>query len=221
MTEINEQTVRVLLADDQQLIRDGIESLLNLQPGIEVVGAAENGSDACAKAESLKPDLILMDIRMPGMDGIEATGQIAASQPDIRILMLTTFDDEDYIVRALRAGACGYLLKNLPAADLAQAIKLANAGIFQLAPSIAGKLVGNFNQIQPKAEPAPAIEVDLTKRELEVLKCLAEGDTNKEIADKLFISLGTVKSHVSNILGSLELRDRIQAAIFAREHGII
>ncbi len=221
MSENNEQTVRVLLADDQQLIRDGIESLLNLQPGIDVIGTAENGADACEKAASLLPDLILMDIRMPGMDGIEATGQIAASHPNVRILMLTTFDDEDYIVRALRAGACGYLLKNLPAADLAQAIKLANAGIFQLAPSIAGKLVGNFNQIQPLAEPSPAIEIDLTKRELEVLKCLAEGDTNREIADKLVISMGTVKSHVSNILGRLELRDRIQAAIYAREHGII
>ncbi|MEM8860808.1 MAG: response regulator transcription factor [Chloroflexota bacterium] len=218
---MSEKNVRVLLADDQQLIRDGIESLLNLQPGIEVIGAAENGADACVKAADLQPDLILMDIRMPGMDGIEATGQITAKHPGIRILMLTTFDDEDYIVRALRAGACGYLLKNLPAVDLAQAIKLANAGIFQLAPSIAGKLVGNFNQIQPKVEAPSAVEIDLTKRELEVLKCLAEGDTNREIADKLVISMGTVKSHVSNILSRLELRDRIQAAIFAREHGLI
>ena len=219
---MSEENVRVLLADDQQLIRDGIASLLMLQPGIEVIGTAENGADACEKAESLKPDLVLMDIRMPGMDGIEAAGEIAAKWPNMRILMLTTFDDEDYIVRALRAGACGYLLKNLPAADLAQAIKLANAGIFQLAPSIAGKLVGNFNQIQPKIAPSStAVEIDLTKRELEVLKCLADGDTNREIADKLVISMGTVKSHVSNILSRLDLRDRIQAAIYARENGLI
>ena len=134
---MSETNIRVLLVDDQQLIRDGIVSLLSLQPGIEMIGAAENGTQACELVADLQPDLILMDIRMPGMDGIDATAKIHADYPNIRILMLTTFDDEDYIVRALRAGACGYLLKNLPASDLAQAIKLANAGIFQLHPSVA------------------------------------------------------------------------------------
>ncbi|MEM7112670.1 MAG: response regulator transcription factor [Chloroflexota bacterium] len=218
---MSEDNIRVLLVDDQQLIRDGIVSLLSLQPGIEMIGAAENGAMACDMVPELEPDLILMDIRMPGMDGIEATEKIYGRFPHIRILMLTTFDDEDYIIRALRAGACGYLLKNLPASDLAQAIKLAHAGIFQLHPSVAGKLVGNLNQIQPKQEPTKTAVFELTKRELEVLKCLAEGDTNREIAKKLFISLGTVKSHVSNILNRLELRDRIQAAIFARENGLV
>lgn len=219
---MSEDNIRVLLVDDQQLIRDGIVSLLSLQPGIEMIGAAENGAMACDIVPELEPDLILMDIRMPGMDGIEATEKIYGRFPHIRILMLTTFDDEDYIIRALRAGACGYLLKNLPASDLAQAIKLAHAGIFQLHPSVAGKLVGNLNQIQPKNnEPAKTAVSELTKRELEVLRRLAAGDTNREIAEKLFISMGTVKSHVSNILNRLELRDRIQAAIFARENGLV
>lgn len=213
--------VRVLLADDQQLIRDGIASLLRLQPGIEIVGDAENGQLALELAEQLLPDIILMDIRMPLMDGIEATSRITQAYPAIKILMLTTFDDADYIIRALRAGACGYLLKNLPASDLAQAVKLANEGIFQLAPSVAGKLVGNYNAITPKATPVPETTHDLTKRELDVLKCIADGDTNREIADKLVISMGTVKSHVSNILNRLELRDRVQAAIFARENGLV
>ncbi|MEM7801860.1 MAG: response regulator transcription factor [Chloroflexota bacterium] len=215
------ELVRVLLADDQQLIRDGIASLLRLQPGIEIVGDVENGKMAIEQAETLKPDLILMDIRMPMMDGIEATAKISQAHPQIKILMLTTFDDADYIIRALRAGACGYLLKNLPAADLAQAIKLANEGIFQLAPTVAGKLVGNYNAIAPTAPKTPKVEHDLTKRELDVLKCIADGDTNQEIADKLIISMGTVKSHVSNILNRLELRDRVQAAIFARENGLV
>lgn len=215
------ESVRVLLADDQQLIRDGIASLLRLQRGIDIVGDVENGAMALEQADALQPDLILMDIRMPIMDGIEATAKISQAHPQIKILMLTTFDDADYIIRALRAGACGYLLKNLPAADLAKAIKLANDGIFQLAPTVAGKLVGNYNAIAPAEPEKRAVKHDLTKRELDVLKCIAEGDTNQEIADKLIISMGTVKSHVSNILNRLELRDRVQAAIFARENGLV
>ncbi len=221
MNDLEQPPVRVLLVDDQQLIRDGVKSLLNLQPGIDVIGTAENGDDACKKVEALQPDVILMDIRMPVMDGIEATSKIHQAQPHIQILMLTTFDDDDYIVRALQVGACGYLLKNLPAKDLAQAIKLAHVGIFQLAPSIAGKLIGNFNQISPQATPSAEVMQTLTKREIDVLRCLAHGETNQEIAAKLVISVGTVKSHVSSILSRLDLKDRIQAAIYARENGIL
>ena len=215
--------IRVMIADDQGLIRDGIASLLSIQPGIEIVGKAVNGLDAAEQAQTLTPDIILMDIRMPEMDGIEATAKIKTSLPNCCILMLTTFDDEEYIVKSLQAGATGYLLKDLPAADLAQSIRLAHAGIFQLDPSVAGKLVGALGNIgqAPQKTTAPTETFDLSPRELEVLKLLAAGATNREICDELFISLGTVKNHVSNILGRLNLRDRVQAAIFARENNLV
>lgn len=214
-------SIRILLADDQRLIREGIASLLAIQPGLEIVGTAVNGEDALSMALDLKPDVILMDIRMPEMDGIEATTQILQRLPACRVLMLTTFDDEEYIVKALRAGAVGYLLKDLPPADLAQAARLAHAGIFQLDPSVAGKLVGALGAASPPKNASPTTDTfDLSLREREVLKLLASGATNQEIADTLIISLGTVKNHVSNILGRLSLRDRVQAAIFARENNL-
>ena len=220
-TEENGETIRVLLADDQRLIREGIASLLNIQPGLEIVGTAVNGKNAIELADELKPDIILMDIRMPEMDGIEATTQVLQRLAGCSVLMLTTFDDEEYIVKALRAGAVGYLLKDLPPSDLAQAIRLAHAGIFQLDPSVAGKLVGVLGEPSPPKPSAPTADTfDLSLREREVLKLLASGATNQEIADTLIISLGTVKNHVSNILGSLGLRDRVQAAIFARENNL-
>lgn len=217
-----QEKIRVMLADDQRLIREGIASLLSIQPGIDIVGKAVNGADAVAQATELRPDIVLMDIQMPEMTGIEATTQILAQLSDCRVLMLTTFDDEEYIVKALQAGAVGYLLKDLPAADLAQAVRMAHSGIFQLDPSVAGKLVGALSAIgsQPQT-PKSTQTFDLSPRELEVLKLLADGATNREIADLLFISVGTVKNHVSSILGQLDLRDRIQAAIFARENGLI
>lgn len=221
MREEENAIIRVLLADDQRLIRDGIASLLTIQSGLEIVGTAVNGEDALQLALELKPDVILMDIRMPEMDGIEATTQLLQRLPDCRVLMLTTFDDEEYIVKALRAGAVGYLLKDLPPADLAQAVRLAHAGIFQLDPSVAGKLVGAIDTAStPKNSSSTTDTFDLSLREREVLKLLASGATNQEIADELIISLGTVKNHVSNILGRLGLRDRVQAAIFARENNL-
>ena len=211
-----------MIADDQRLIREGIASLLSIQPGLNIVGKAVNGRDAVRLAAELQPAVVLMDIRMPEMDGITAAGQIKQQLPDCRVLMLTTFDDEEYIVKALQAGAVGYLLKDLPAADLAQAIRLANAGIFQLDPSVAGKLVGVLGQIGQKKERVISAETfDLSSREREVLKLLADGATNREIAKALVISLGTVKNHVSNILSRLQLRDRVQAAIFARENNLV
>jgi DNA-binding NarL/FixJ family response regulator len=215
--------VTVLVVDDQRLIREGIASLLDIQEGIAVVDMAVDGQEAVEKALALGPDIVLMDVRMPVMDGIMATRTIRQQLPACQVLMLTTFDDDEYIVKSLQAGACGYLLKDMPAVDLAQAVKLAHAGIFQLAPSVAGKLVGQIETVsshKPVPTAAP-IDHELTKRELDVLRLIATGATNREIAQQLVISEGTVKNHVSSILSRLGLRDRIQAALFAHEHDLI
>ena len=224
MTESN--LVKVMVVDDQQLMRDGISSLLSIQEGIEVVGLAADGQEAIDKALELAPNVILMDIRMPVMDGITATGQIRCQLPTCQVLMLTTFDDDEYIVKALVAGASGYLLKDIPAQDLAQAVKLTHKGIYQLEPSIVGKLIGVIGNIPAKptetVSTSPAVEIaDLTEREVEVLRLIATGATNREIAAELVISEGTVKNHVSNILSRLGLRDRTQAAIYAREQNLL
>lgn len=209
----------ILLVDDQYLIREGISSLLELEEAVEVVGIAGNGKDAIAKALDLKPHIILMDVRMPEMNGVEATAQIRHALPTCQIIMLTTFDDEEFIVQSLLAGACGYLMKDIPPKDLVQAIKLAHAGVYQLAPEVAGKLIGALkNQQEPVTKPQ--IDIPLTARELEVLKLIANGSANKGIAQALNVSEGTVKNHVSNILMRLELRDRTQAAIYAIENGL-
>jgi DNA-binding NarL/FixJ family response regulator len=226
MSHQQEPAVRVLVVDDQQLMRDGLASLLSIQEGIEVVGTAANGQEAAERAEALSPDVVLMDIRMPVLDGIAATAQVRR-RLSCQVLMLTTFDDEEYIVKALMAGACGYLLKDIPAQDLAQAIRLAHRGIYQLDPSIAGKLVGTLaGTARPGEKTPPPSTADgdlsvLTEREIEVLQLIAIGATNREIAQELVISEGTVKNHVSNILTGLGLRDRTQAAIYAREHNLI
>jgi DNA-binding NarL/FixJ family response regulator len=209
--------VRVLVVDDQALMRDGLASLLSLEHGITVVGTASNGEEALKQVVALQPDVILMDVRMPSMDGVKATVQIRRDFSDTPILMLTTFDDDAYVLAALQAGANGYLLKDLPAADLAQAIRAAHRHIYQLDPTIAAKLVTTL--VPPTPPPGPAIP-ELTDREREVLRLVSTGATNREIADILFIGEATVKSHISNILGRLGLRDRTQAAIYAREHGL-
>jgi len=223
-----EPPVRVLVVDDQRLMRDGIASLLSLQPGIAVLGTAANGQEAVAQAQALQPDVILMDVRMPVLDGVAATAQVRRALPTCQVLMLTTFDDEEYIVAALRAGACGYLLKDLPASDLAQAIRAAHKGIYQIDPAVAGKMVAALTGSGPLAPaPAgapvpPAARPDaLSSREIEVLRLIAQGASNREIAETLVISEGTVKNHISNILGRLGLRDRTQAALYARENGLI
>ncbi|NLS77659.1 MAG: response regulator transcription factor [Chloroflexi bacterium] len=213
--------VRVLVVDDQVLVREGIASLLEIQEGIRVVGTAADGREAVEQAAALSPDVVLMDIRMPVMDGIAATAALRQKSPGCQVLMLTTFDDDEYVVKSLRAGAQGYLLKDIPAADLAQAIRLTHAGIYQLAPTVAGKLIGQLGLdagVPPR--PVTPVEHDLTERELEVLRLVATGATNREIAERLYVSEGTVKNHVSNILGRLGLRDRLQAALFAHEHGL-
>ena len=226
MSEEQNRPVRVLVVDDQQLMREGLASLLSIQPGIEIVGAAANGREAVEQAQHLSPDIILMDVRMPVMDGVTATQQVRQQLPSCQVLMLTTFDDDEYIFKALAAGASGYLLKDIPAEALAKAVQLAYKGIYQLDPSIAGKLIGTL-ATSPSASltgPAPAIitqQYGLTEREGEVLRLIAQGATNREIAEELVISEGTVKNHISHILSRLGLRDRTQAAIFARENKLI
>lgn len=217
-------TVSVLIVDDQRLVREGVASLLEIQEGVEVIGTAVDGNQAVQFALDNKPDVILMDVRMPIMDGIAATQQIKRQLPSCQIIMLTTFDDEEYIIRSLQAGASGYLLKDIPAEDLAQAVRLVHAGIYQLAPAVAGKLVGQLGSTARSGGRLKQVTGkigDLTEREVEVLRLVATGATNREIAEVLVVSEGTVKNHVSNILSRLGLRDRIQAAIFAYEQGLL
>ncbi|MBB4919646.1 response regulator transcription factor [Streptosporangium saharense] len=219
------QTVRVLVVDDQELVREGIASLLGIQPGLTVVGTARDGQEAVSRALELVPDVVLMDVRMPGAGGLEAVAVLRQRMPRCRVVMLTTFDDEEYVVRALAAGAAGYLLKDLPAADLAGAVRLAGAGVTQLDSSVARRLASTLACAGkvPAAVKAEAGEeaAALTGREIEVLRLLAVGSTNREIASRLFLSEGTVKNHISRILGRLGLRDRTQAALYARDHGLI
>ncbi|TDD37095.1 response regulator transcription factor [Actinomadura sp. KC06] len=200
--------VRVLVVDDQELVREGIASLLGIQPGIEVIGTAADGAAAVEAAASA--DVVLMDVRMPGMDGVTATAEVLARHPSCKVVMLTTFDDDEYVVQAMRAGASGYLLKNLPAAELAAAVRLARSGVAQLDSTITRRLAA--------ALPDPGL---LTPRETEVLRLIAAGATNKEIAKRLYLSEGTVKNHISRILQRLGLRDRTQAALYARDQNLI
>ena len=227
-----EAQVRVLVVDDQRLMREGIASLLDVQEGIQVVGTAADGEEAVEKALATQPDVVLMDIRMPVLDGIAATAKLLRQLPGCQVLMLTTFDDDEYIVEALGAGAIGYLLKDIPALDLARAMHAAKNGIFQLDSAVAGKVVASLrrppsvdNQIAIQPEETAGSTVDrpsmLSSREIEVLRLIAQGASNKEIAEQLIISEGTVKNHISNILSHLGLRDRTQAAIYAREHNLL
>lgn len=215
--------VRVLVADDQRLVRESIAALLDIQDGMTVVGTAVDGQDAVARATALQPDVVLMDVRMPVLDGVAAVSLLREQVPSCRVVMLTTFDDEDLVVRALRAGATGYLLKDLPARELAEAVRLAHAGVGQFNPAAVARLISALDRSPgPPADAAvptglPA-GVPLTAREAEVLRELAAGSTNREIAQRLYLSEGTVKNHVSRILSRLGLRDRVQAAIYAREH---
>ncbi|WP_204104417.1 MULTISPECIES: response regulator transcription factor [Spirulina sp. CCY15215] len=202
--------IRLLLVDDQGIIREGLSSLLQAQPDLEIVGMAENGKIGVEKALSLHPDVVLMDVRMPIMDGVAATQTLQAQAPDIKVLVLTTFDDDEYVSKALNYGAKGYLLKDTPSEELAQAIRSVYQGYTQLGPGLLEKAIA----------PPPAIDLppeisQLTPRELEVLHCLGKGYSNKEIAATLYISERTVKNYVTNILSRLNLRDRTQAALLA------
>ena len=207
--------IRILLADDQSIVREGLSSLLQTQPDLEIVGEAENGRVAVEKAIALQPDVILMDLRMPIMDGIAAIRLLEERAPAIKILVLTTFDDDEYVARAMNYGARGYLLKDTPSAQLAQAIRSVNQGYTHMGPGLFAKAMTN-STISPSTV-SPAIE-QLTAREKEVLRLIATGYSNKEISAELYITERTVKNHVNSILRSLNLRDRTQAAIFAYEY---
>ncbi|POX45139.1 DNA-binding response regulator [Streptomyces sp. Ru71] len=215
-------TIRVLIADDQQMVRQGFTVLLNTQPDIEVIGQAVDGRDAVAKVAELAPQVVLMDIRMPEMDGIEATRRIKAATPEVKVLVLTTFDLDDYVYAALRSGAAGFLLKDASADQLAEAVRVVAAGDALLAPGITRRLIAEFARLDgaPRA-PLKERVGDLTERETEVLALIAQGLSNAEIAQRLVVAEQTVKTHVGRILVKLGLRDRTQAAVFAYESGLV
>jgi DNA-binding NarL/FixJ family response regulator len=223
--------IRVLVVDDQELVRSGFCVILDAADGITVVGEAANGEAALSQVAAHEPDVVLMDIRMPGMDGLEATrlitggpaGRSAGSGPATppKVVMLTTFDLDDYVYEALRAGASGFLLKDSPRHDLIAAVRAAAAGDALLAPSVTRRLIEAFARRPPETSPSPSQLASLTARERDVLLLLARGRSNAEIAEVLFVSEATVKTHVGNLLAKLGLRDRVQAVILAYETGIV
>ena len=214
-------SIRVLICDDQALVRAGFRVILGSRPEIEVVGEAENGAEAVALAERRRPDVILMDIRMPVLDGVEATRRLVAEGSPARILVLTTFDLDEYVHAAIRAGASGFLLKDVTPADLVEAIRIVAAGDALLAPSVTRRLLERFAATLPAGDQSSEVLEQLTARETEVLRLLAGGLSNAEIASELVVSEATVKTHVSSLLRKLGLRDRVQAVILAYETGLV
>ncbi|AVV46633.1 response regulator transcription factor [Streptomyces sp. ID05-04B] len=216
-------TIRVLIADDQMMVRQGFTVLLNAEPGIEVVGQAVDGNDAVAKVGELDPDVVLMDIRMPGLGGIEATRRITAPpEATTKVLVLTTFDLDEYVYEALRAGASGFLLKDASATELAHAVRVVGEGEALLAPNITKRLIAEFSRVTDSPHtPLKGRNGNLTERETEVLSLIAQGLANGEIAQRLVVAEQTVKTHVGRILVKLNLRDRTQAAIYAYETGLV
>jgi DNA-binding NarL/FixJ family response regulator len=213
--------IRVLVADDQTLVRAGFRAILEVQDDLEVVGEAEDGDEAVALARELRPDVVLMDIRMPGVDGIEATRRLLRDGDAPRILMLTTFDLDEYVYEAMKAGASGFLLKDAPRDQLVGAVRTVAAGDALLAPALVRRLIEDFvRRPAPGARP-PAELDDLTEREREVLTLIARGLANAEIAARLFVSEATVRTHVTHILAKLGLRDRVQAVVLAYETGLV
>lgn len=216
------ETIRVLLVDDQRLMREGLRVLLELEPGLEVVGEAGNGKEALEAYVAFRPDVVLMDVRMPEMDGVEATRRLRERHPEARIIILTTFDDDAYVFEGLRAGALGYLLKDVSGDELAEAIRIVMAGGAFLSPSVARKVVAEFSRLAPPARPPDeGLPEPLSEREKEVLHLLAQGLSNREIAERLVLAEGTVKNHVTTILQKLGVRDRTQAALRARQMGLL
>lgn len=216
-------TIRVLLADDQELMRTGFRMILNAQDDIEVVGEATDGIEAVDAVDSLQPDVVLMDVRMPRMNGIEATGQITNGNDDApRVIILTTFDLDEYVYGALQAGAAGFLLKDVPPDDLVHAIRVVADGDAMIAPSVTRRLLEHFSVPRAMTQPErPEQFDDLTDRELDVLKMIARGMSNAEVADALFVAETTVKTHVGHLLTKLGVRDRLQAVILAYECGLV
>ncbi|GAA2116534.1 response regulator transcription factor [Kitasatospora saccharophila] len=219
-------TIRVLIADDQAMVRAGFAALLNAQSDIDVVGDAADGRQAVEASGRTHPDVVLMDVRMPEMDGLEAARRLLDPPPGVvhrpRVLMLTTFDVDDYVYEALRAGASGFLLKDAPPADLISAVRIVAAGDALLAPSVTRRLIADFARSRPAPRRDPRLRLNgLTPRETEVLELIARGLSNQEIAARLVLAEQTVKTHVGRILGKLDLRDRAQAVVLAYESGLV
>ena len=202
-------------------MRDGLHTLLELEPGLAVVGVAGNGAEALARYAELRPDVVLMDVRMPVLDEVEATRRLCAEFPGARVIILTTFDDDEYVFEGLRAGALGYLLKDVSIQELAEAIRTVVAGGVLIQPSVARKVVAEFARLHPTAPSHTGLAEALSEREVEILRLLAGGLTNREIAERLFLAEGTVKNYVTNILGKIGARDRTQAALRGRELGLL
>jgi DNA-binding NarL/FixJ family response regulator len=216
------EPVRVLLVDDQALFREALATLLEVRPEIEVVGECGNGAEALERLRVMRPDVVLMDLHMPVLDGIAATKRLRVEHPGVRVLALTTFDDDEDVFAALRAGAVGYLLKDVSSDRLVEALLAAARGESVLQPSVAAKVVARFAALPDEPGPrAQPLVVPLSDRELDVLRRLAEGESNREIAGALFLAEGTVKNHVTNVLAKLGARDRTQAALRARALGLI
>lgn len=216
-------TIKILICDDQSLFREALRTLLTAYSDLTVVGEASNGEEAIRLATSKSPDVVLMDLRMPVMDGVEATRRINQSAKDVKVIVLTTFDDDETVFEGLRAGAVGYLLKDVSSDKLVEAIRSANKGEYFLLPSITAKVVSEFSRIsKPTVRKQESDLIDpLSPREIEILRIVASGASNKEIANMLFISEGTVKNHLSSILSKLGVRDRMQAILKAKELGLI
>jgi DNA-binding NarL/FixJ family response regulator len=215
-------SIRVVVADDQDIVRAGFSALLDTQPDLTVVGSAGDGAEAVRVCREQRPDVVLMDVRMPIMDGIEAARQLAADDDGgPRVLMLTTFDLDEYVYDALSSGASGFLLKDVAAERLFDAVRVVAAGDALLAPAVTRRLIGEFARLRPRLAPRTERLRELTARETEVLRLVAEGLSNGEIAERLFVSDETVKTHVSRVLMKLELRDRTQAVVAAYESGLV
>jgi len=216
------KSIRVLIVDDQALFREGVRTILSIQDDIEVIGEASNGEEALRLAVQHQPDVVLMDLRMPIMDGVTATKRLKSTLPDCKVIVLTTFDDEESVFDGLRGGAVGYLLKDVNSEKLYEAIRAAARGEYFLLPSITAKVVAEFSRLAPPAHRSDLSLLEpLSNRELEVLRLIATGASNKEIADTLVIAEGTVKNHVTSILNKMSVRDRAQAVLKAKEYGLI
>ncbi len=220
------QAIRVLLVDDQPLLRTGLATILSTEPGVEVVGEASNGREALDQVETLDPDVVCMDVQMPHMDGIEATKELTASGARAAVLILTTFDRDDFLFETLNAGASGFLLKTAGPEQLIHAIQVLAGGESLLAPEVTGRVLDRMftestDEPQAVSQPVPELPVPLTRREDEILAMLVKGKSNADIAEELFVGPATVKTHVSNILMKLDVKDRIHAVIWAYEHGYV
>ena len=216
------EPIRILLVDDQRLMREGLRTLLELEPDLDVVGEAEDGQQALLAYEELNPTVVLMDIRMPVLDGVQATRRLLARWPDAKIIILTTFDDDQYVFEGLRAGSLGYLLKDVSGEELSEAIRTVAEGGALIEPSIARRVLAEFSRLAPAGpQAAGRLTEDLSECEAEVLRLLAKGLTNRQIAERLFLAEGTVKNYVSAVLQKLGVDDRTQAALRAQELGLL